>query len=254
MQFLALPAIGMLRRWSFYLYVCWMLFTRNDYRMYKIKERNTMNRKGFTLIELLVVIAIIAILAAILFPVFAQAREKGRQTACLSNLKQIGLALQQYTQDYDGVYPNHNRWGATDRKTSLQRMYPYIKSDQMLICPSHARVPDLSTGTYMNYAYNLGYSYAAYGAGYGLADTDGAARSESEITMPSETLAFFDGPVLLIDGKEYTYDFDTVNANLDDWQLPLTAVHTGGINSVFCDGHAKLVKFPVNVEMLKARR
>src|SRR5688572_21323462 len=62
-------------------------------------------RQGFTLIELLVVIAIIAILAAILFPVFAQARGKARQTSCLSNLKQLGLAFEQYKQDYDGVYP-----------------------------------------------------------------------------------------------------------------------------------------------------
>ena len=62
-------------------------------------------KKAFTLIELLVVIAIIAILAAILFPVFAQAREKARQTSCLSNLKQIGLGLMMYTQDYDETYP-----------------------------------------------------------------------------------------------------------------------------------------------------
>ena len=61
-------------------------------------------RRGFTLIELLVVIAIIAILAAILFPVFAQAREKARQTACLSNLKQVGTGLQMYSQDYDEAY------------------------------------------------------------------------------------------------------------------------------------------------------
>src|SRR5690348_16631762 len=64
-----------------------------------------MKRRGFTLIELLVVIAIIAILAAILFPVFAQAREKARGIACISNLKQIGLALISYAQDYDGTYP-----------------------------------------------------------------------------------------------------------------------------------------------------
>src|SRR5438270_674257 len=70
-------------------------------------RRTTMrcNRRGFTLIELLVVIAIIAILAAILFPVFAQAREKARQAACQSNLKQLGLAAMMYTQDYDGTYP-----------------------------------------------------------------------------------------------------------------------------------------------------
>jgi prepilin-type N-terminal cleavage/methylation domain-containing protein len=70
--------------------------------MFHIRKSN----KGFTLIELLVVIAIIAILAAILFPVFAQAREKARQTSCLSNCKQIGLSLQMYAQDYDETLPN----------------------------------------------------------------------------------------------------------------------------------------------------
>src|SRR5436305_5617690 len=69
------------------------------------------NRKAFTLIELLVVIAIIAILAAILFPVFAKAREKARQASCLSNLKQIGLATMQYVQDYDETYYPH-RWNS----------------------------------------------------------------------------------------------------------------------------------------------
>ena len=71
-----------------------------------------MRRAGFTLIELLVVIAIIAILAAILFPVFARAREKARQTTCTSNLKQIGLAVHMYAQDYDGLLPLANQYPA----------------------------------------------------------------------------------------------------------------------------------------------
>src|SRR5690348_3498076 len=76
--------------------------------MYRGKTKPT----GFTLIELLVVIAIIAILAAILFPVFAQAREKARQTACLSNLKQIGLGTMMYAEDYDETYFSGWMWGA----------------------------------------------------------------------------------------------------------------------------------------------
>jgi prepilin-type N-terminal cleavage/methylation domain-containing protein/prepilin-type processing-associated H-X9-DG protein len=102
-------------------------------------------RSGFTLIELLVVIAIIAILAAILFPVFAQAREKARQTACLSNTKQIGTGLMMYVQDYDELYPiaipdnvppiN----GGTSARLPIEDQFgPYIKNDDVWHCPSDA--------------------------------------------------------------------------------------------------------------------
>src|SRR5579862_2400615 len=93
-----------------------------------------MKNRGFTLIELLVVIAIIAILAAILFPVFAQAREKARQTACLSNQKQIGLALVQYTMDYDGWLPQADG-GNPDMYIIAARMMPYIKNFAVWKCP-----------------------------------------------------------------------------------------------------------------------
>ena len=84
-------------------------------------------QKGFTLIELLVVIAIIAILAAILFPVFAKVREKARQTSCLSNEKQIGLAFMQYSEDYDEKIPLSRGWASFT--------YPYIKSIAVYKCP-----------------------------------------------------------------------------------------------------------------------
>ena len=90
-----------------------------------------MNRKGFTLIELLVVIAIIAILAAILFPVFAKAREKARQASCQSNLKQIGLAFVQYTQDYDEKYPLAGVWD----NSSTDGIQIYTKSNIVTHCP-----------------------------------------------------------------------------------------------------------------------
>ncbi len=94
-----------------------------------------MKRRGFTLIELLVVIAIIAILAAILFPVFAQARDKARQTACLSNARQIGTATLMYTQDYDETWPS-SHWGIY-----FLLVQPYAKNKEIWRCPS-------STGVY----------------------------------------------------------------------------------------------------------
>ncbi|MCC6730766.1 MAG: DUF1559 domain-containing protein [Chthonomonadales bacterium] len=95
-----------------------------------------MNRRGFTLIELLVVIAIIAILAAILFPVFAQAREKARQASCLSNSKQVSLAVAMYTQDYDEILPFAQPGGWQWTQTWLVNVQPYIKSFQVYRCPS----------------------------------------------------------------------------------------------------------------------
>src|SRR3979409_1025464 len=97
-------------------------------------------RRGFTLIELLVVIAIIAILAAILFPVFAQAREKARQTSCLSNTKQMMLGVKMYTQDYDETslwrwyMPNTNGTGTNFCWEEV--VLPYIKNQDIFICPS----------------------------------------------------------------------------------------------------------------------
>lgn len=100
-------------------------------------QRNERPAKAFTLIELLVVIAIIAILAAILFPVFGRARENARRTSCLSNMKQIGLGVLQYAQDYDGLVPATNAGGDSfEAYTSAARLMPYVKSFQLFRCPS----------------------------------------------------------------------------------------------------------------------
>ena len=124
-------------------------------------------RSGFTLIELLVVIAIIAILAAILFPVFAKAREKARQTSCLSNVKQIGLAVRMYVQDYDERFPNARIAGAIpgDYGASIPYMLPvertfqgwptlvmpYIKNNQICWCPSDTNDPSTSPTATVSY-------------------------------------------------------------------------------------------------------
>lgn len=99
-------------------------------------------RKGFTLIELLVVIAIIAILAAILFPVFAKARDKAYQTSCLNNEKQLGLAILQYAQDYDGTFPPSYYYlnGANSNNGYMHwsgMIMPYCKNDKIFVCPQH---------------------------------------------------------------------------------------------------------------------
>ena len=107
-----------------------------------------MKRSGFTLIELLVVIAIIAILAAILFPVFAKAREKARQTACTSNMKQLGLAMSQYLQDYDEYPPSGSDWWGSGAGWSAQ-IYPYVKSKAAFLCPD-----DVVPGDQCSYGMN----------------------------------------------------------------------------------------------------
>src|SRR5690606_13298398 len=104
-------------------------------------------KRGFTLIELLVVIAIISILAAILFPVFARARENARRASCMSNLKQIGLGIMMYTQDYDETYPrclqidaatppDDIRWVSGNYWVWQQMIQPYVKNYQIFRCPS----------------------------------------------------------------------------------------------------------------------
>jgi len=113
---------------------------------------------GFTLIELLVVIAIIAILAAILFPVFAKAREKARQASCLSNEKQIGLAFAQYTQDYDEKYSARDMANGTTSYSFRWALQPYIKNTQIWNCPSNPNDVVLNANGTCNHYCDQGYT------------------------------------------------------------------------------------------------
>jgi prepilin-type N-terminal cleavage/methylation domain-containing protein len=124
------------------------------------------SKSGFTLIELLVVIAIIAILAAILFPVFAKVREKARQTACLSNMKQIGLGFAQYTQDYDEMMPCGIQQKSGPGNDSgigwAGQIYPYVKSVGVFTCPDDATKPPANTNfMVISYAMNQYFDVAS---------------------------------------------------------------------------------------------
>ncbi len=204
-----------------------------------------MQRRGFTLIELLVVIAIIAILAAILFPVFARAREKARQTSCLSNVKQITLAALMYVQDYDeslfGMYQGRRSDGATPPTNILwhEALMPYMKSEQILVCPSSpqtytpdttstslvwgSRTPDTSFGYGLNYWVSYFYNYIT------LAD----------IKVPAETIWFTDCDYYVVYPTYYLATYPTnVTYGIDGYARYQNR-HNDGANCGFIDGHAK---------------
>ncbi|MEN6304107.1 MAG: DUF1559 domain-containing protein [Armatimonadia bacterium] len=188
-----------------------------------------MSRRGFTLIELLVVIAIIAILAAILFPVFAKAREKARQASCLSNLKQIGTAVLAYAQDYDEALP----WGAeiTWSGTAGQSgfigvaLQPYIKNWQIFICPSVVG--------YSNTWRWVGYQAASYGYNMVLS-ANGSNMKLANFPQSAETIVMMDARNAWLDNVANIYD----RVGDGDYNGP-TAWHNEGINVNFLDGHAK---------------
>jgi len=182
------------------------------------------HRKGFTLIELLVVIAIIAILAAILFPVFANAREKARQASCLSNLKQMGNAMMMYVQDYDDVFPME--YNGPDGITFFHRgslvsttygcyqplIYPYVNNKKVFMCPS-------STRGYSAEAFSYDYGMNCYVSGYMWG---GAPCTLSMIPKPAGVLVVADTAYKCIDRVDR-----------------IIGRHNGGAVLMFSDGHAK---------------
>ncbi|MGQ9732208.1 MAG: DUF1559 family PulG-like putative transporter [Candidatus Zipacnadales bacterium] len=180
-----------------------------------------MCRRGFTLIELLVVIAIIAILAAILFPVFARAREKARQVTCVSNLKQMGLSFFMYSSDYDEKYPPNPYW--------KERLQPYIKTTEINHCPSRKNLP-----WYYGQGYNIGCfpPLGPYVQGV-------VGQAEGAIVSPSRKIMVVEwdrcnagppvGPYGLFHGGATSF-----------WAV--CRVHNDGSNVLFCDGHVKWLK------------
>lgn len=206
-----------------------------------------MTRRGFTLIELLVVIAIIAILAAILFPVFAKAREKARQSSCLNNLKQIGVAFLQYSQDYDERFPKGDSaawgdgaWPGYPHGGYVDAIYPYVKNVQVFVCPSdstrncisaanpptdtHTFGSDYLPGTYP--AQQLSYMYNYYLYSY----------PQSMLQYPAET-------VMACEGIERPYIYASGNKLAStNARMIGGARHNEGMNLAFVDGHAKWSK------------
>lgn len=208
-----------------------------------------MARKGFTLIELLVVIAIIAILAAILFPVFAKAREKARQSSCLSNLKQIGLGFMQYAQDYDETLPTD--WvgvpaGAWATRYSWRAMItPYIKNTQIFSCPSDSAVyTGALAGQCLPGEGNLAGSYGDNTVHYsGLAPTPPGILCcrLGQIGLPAQL-------ILVGDSTGGSHQVSEPSDTLGFVRADAGALrHNEGANYCFADGHAKWLK-PSSIE------
>ena len=205
----------------------------------------TTKRRGFTLIELLVVIAIIALLAAILFPVFARARENARKSSCLSNLKQLGLGMAQYTQDYDemitrGWYGSGNGGSdAIDKYKWQDAIFPYVKSEQLYNCPSHT----LNTKYKFRNGTNYG-SYAGSTAYWGQANPGGPMLK----TLPD--IEDVSGTILICEGNgnfEIAWQDVAANPTANESVEPpifneARARHLQMCNVAFCDGHVKSMK------------
>jgi prepilin-type N-terminal cleavage/methylation domain-containing protein/prepilin-type processing-associated H-X9-DG protein len=212
----------------------------------------TRRKAGFTLIELLVVIAIISILAAILFPVFARARENARRASCSSNLKQIGIGLMMYTQDYDERLPrNDNAIGGIG--TPVDTLQPYIKSYQVWICPSDSSPYVLASGSdrKTSYAMNQIYFTVASQALF-EANTPGiSVASLASIDDPSGTIAFGDSSgYYQVTASSPSAAVLNSSANPETFgessgQGLFVARHLDTCNFLFLDGHVKSLRLDV---------
>ncbi|MGV3722792.1 MAG: DUF1559 domain-containing protein [Actinomycetota bacterium] len=206
-------------------------------------------RSGFTLIELLVVIAIIAILAAILFPVFARAREAARASSCRSNLKQLATGIQMYVQDYDevmigwsgcvatGYHDPANAQGVWPDGTPKivywnVQINPYIKNDQVAMCPSTATRMSTPCGQTVANSYRSNYSLNQFAYGAGLAQFD--SPSSTALVVEAQNHYF----------RQYCNRPDSTccnGATVNGIQTPLNR-HSETHNVAFMDGHVKALK------------
>lgn len=211
-----------------------------------------MERKGaFTLIELLVVIAIIAILAAILFPVFSQAREKARAISCLSNCKQTGLATGMYVQDFDETFPINLYLnlgsGGPCTYTFYQQIQPYQKNSQVLRCPSDGRPLDFPTamsvvGLPSPCVSSPVLSKVSYQPNYAVIDDgDPNALFPGETSRPVKTLSQIEFPVDTSLYADSTVTLPGGTAKFGLFSSPIQVRHAAQVNSGFVDGHAKTV-------------
>jgi prepilin-type N-terminal cleavage/methylation domain-containing protein/prepilin-type processing-associated H-X9-DG protein len=234
-----------------------------------------MKNRGFTLIELLVVIAIIAILASILFPAFAKAREKARQTACSSNERQLGLAFLQYTQDFDEEWPN-GITASGDGGGWAGQIYSYVKATGVFQCPDDAQ-QNVAPNIEVSFAYNSDIANHSHPGANTFAINDAALQAPSSTVVLVETtgnLARIQTPAeqpvgaasnsyvsATTNGWEISdeYDADAVNGetklvtgsalglantsgsttNLSGIWSGTTGLHSGGSNYLAADGHVK---------------
>ena len=206
---------------------------------------------AFTLIELLVVIAIIAILAAILFPVFARARENARRSSCSSNLKQIGLGVMQYVQDYDSNYPTTLTVTPSGNLSWRQTIQTYIKSTQVMQCPSN------SNKDWQTHAANGGYPavFASYASSTSQSvDTlaaDGVGAMGYNLSIPESVIESPSSCIMVVESTAPNSNFDIRNptdfgVETSNTSTPtrghLFAGHLSTSNFLFADGHVKSLR------------
>ena len=215
-----------------------------------MRNQKRFGNQGFTLIELLVVVAIIGILTAILLPVFASVREKGRRTACLSNMKQIELAMTAYTQDNEGFFPPLSTTGAD----WAGEIYPYVQAKDVFRCPTIQVPPSIevlppvfdATNLSKGYAMNAGLSDAAIGTTVVFSGVAGARVQFPATTVALGEFAYFNAPVApgnngVNIGHEADLAAPETERNLapgDNFIGPPGGErHSGGSVYAFVDGH-----------------